>query len=329
MFSFSAVVIALLLIPTVLCIFILQLFFPKHTLKISEAHLIPFGLGLTLLCNLNRIFHFIELFNPPSCFPKEVAEQTFIENIISHRSEIVWEYLNFIFVPVAIFTFVTMIISFSWRAHIKNPNRVWIIRFIAKKVDEVLVSYMGKMTAHFPKQRGLFVDVLDKHDSLYSGIFLEYHTEDKKLAGIQLSNVMRFSFKSEKDRRNLKDAKSNEKTFPPPYLMPNNGRMFFPIQDVQNFHFWTIASEQKQEFYIDTPDKQVRFSWMLGMQYSLPHLNLSIKGFLYNDDDQVDISSLIKAFNTLGLPENCLLDNLEWKKREAEHPPTKPPASDS
>lgn len=322
MFSFSAVVIALLLIPTFVCILILRLFFPKNTLKIHEAHLIPFGLGITLLCNKSQIFTFIELLTPPCCLHKDAVDQYFIENLLKQKTSLLIEYLHFLFTPVVIFSVLIAFLYFTWRSHFTHPKtnkcldffRGWIVRL----VDDVLVNYMGKMTAYSPKTKMLFVDILDNSDSLYSGIFYDYFIEDKKLVGIQLSNVIRYSFKSEGLRKGSETHQpepTSQGKYPDPYLLPNNGNMFFPLEKIQNFHFWTLKKGHSEIIDLKRSDKQVRFAWLLGIRYSLPHLNFNFTGHVFDEDTEANFSSLLKSFNTLGLPMSELAANVEFRKR--------------
>lgn len=312
MFSFAAVLIALLLIPTFLCTIILQLFFRRNTLKVSEAHLFPFGLGLTLLFNLPRMFKFLELLNPPCCFPKEEAEHMFVLNMTHVRTELLREYVYFLTLPVATFAILTAALYFIWRYKIINPEKKlnFLLEYLARITDDLLVNYMGKMTAYSPPKHMVLVDVLDSKDSLYSGIFYNYFIEDKKLVGVQLTNVIRYSFKSESERKAAAEKGDYDKFTP--YLLPNNGRMFFPVENIENLHFWYLKKDQTERLHIKTPEKQVRFAWLLGIKYSLPHLNLNIKGILYRKHDSLaDLKPLRKAYNTLGLDKDNLIKNIE------------------
>jgi hypothetical protein len=352
-FSFSAVVIALLLIPTFICIIVFHFYFPRNTLKLSEVHLFPFGIGLTLILNLRCVFGFIELLSPPCCFTQERAEQAFVENLLHNSHALIVQYFfYFSTLPVFIFTILITAIYFVWRSQILNPTKARfslkslkeaakerkILRYllgsgkalIAEMVNHNVVNYMGRMTAYSPPKQQVLVDVLDANDSLYSGIFIEYFMEHKKLVGIQVSNVIRYSFKSETDRKDQTDAgaiktdhsdQDGSKNFGRPYLVPNQGVMFFPVKNIQNLHFWYLSKDQHESIEIQRPDKQIRFAWLLGLSYSLPHLELKIKGLIPESAKQLDLTPLAKSFNSLGISPDVLFENVEFVKSETEPTP--------
>lgn len=315
-FSLSVILIAVLLIPAFVCLFILKFFFPKHTLKIHEAHFIPFAIGFTLLANCGRIFNLINLIYPPYCFDPKEFEQLLVHQIEVNASAIIIEAHKFLWWPVLIFLVSITVLYYFWRSYIVNEGGNQFTKFIYQTVNNLFTNHVSQMTAFSYEKRMLFVDILDSSDSLYSGIFSDYFMEDRKFAGIEITNVIRYSFKSETERKNSKDDLNQG--YPPPYLLPNNGKMFFPVAQIQNFHIWSLPKEHKEEIHLLRKDKQVRFAWMLGLKYSLPYLNFSIKGFLNEDDfneTNFDLKAIFKALNILGLPEDEFFNNVEVKKK--------------
>lgn len=177
--------------------------------------------------------------------------------------------------------------------------------FTKSFINDSLVNYMGQMTAYKPNVEQLFVDVLDQDDSLYSGIYSEYLLDQNNLAGLKLTNVIRYSFKGNKDRFENSTNNTNEKTRQKeelPYILPNNGEMFFPAANIKNLHFWKLQLNHKEIFDLSKKTHQIRFIWFHGLTYSLPRLNIkSIGYFLKNASKDLDISLIFKSMNILKL----------------------------
>lgn len=320
-FSLSAIMIAVLLIPAFVCLLILKLFFPRHTLKIHEAHFIPFAIGFTLLANCGRIFKLVSLAYPPCCYDPKEFDQLLIHHLETHAHDILVEAHMFLWWPVFLFSFVILFFYYFWRSYIVNEKGNAFSHFVFKLVNNLFTNHISQMTAFSQKKRMLFVDILDSSDSLYSGIFSDYFMEDKKFTGIELTNVIRYSFKSETDRKDNNEKHDVTQDYPTPYLLPNNGKMFFPADQIQNFHIWSLPKDHKEEFHLKRKDKQVRFAWMLGLKYSLPHLNFLIKGYLNEEDlegknlDHLDLKPAFKALSILGLSEDEFFNNIEVKQK--------------
>jgi hypothetical protein len=139
-FSFSATIVALLLVPTFLCILIFHLAFQRNTLKLSEAQLFPVGLAFTLLFNMNRIPRFFELVDPPSSFEDASARRVFLENVIFRAHEIRAIYAQFCFVPVVAFAFLVFLLWACHRRWIVNPQCWWPCGPIGRFVDANFVN---------------------------------------------------------------------------------------------------------------------------------------------------------------------------------------------
>lgn len=346
MLTISAVILSLLLIPTAFCFLYLKVLFPKNTLRLHEAHLIPFGIALTLLANLQSLPEIVNLALAPCCSTQDAFYSVYSDHLTKVYSGLLWQYLCFVLRPFMIFTVPMTICYWVWRLGITHFN-CWIPkatanlgkrillgipRFIFNLFQNLFVNYLGTLTAFNPKKSALFVDILGDDNTLYSGIFLNYFMENRVLVGIQLSNVIRFHPKSEKSRSESEAAKLKlssmslespypdldlllKAAYPTPYLLPNNGTMFFPIEKIKNYHFWSMKWGQSEEIYLLRPDYQTKFAWLLGVRYSLPHLELSIRGFLMPGEQQIfNGDELERSLNTLGLDESDLDQRLFIKK---------------
>lgn len=355
MFSFAAIFITLLLFPALLCILILRAFFPKNTLRVNELILFSFGLALTLIFNLPLIFELLELLVPKCCIGNSGFESLFFANITSNSRTVGFAYLSYVLKPsLAFFVTVWFVKWIYLRASLLRPLhreqclsleglkkislRIYRIRmrcrrcvrflnkienflscrlydtqkWIEKISNDNLVNYMGQMTLYHPNNEQLFVDVLDEGDSLYSGIFIEYFLDDRKFVGLKLSNVIRYSFKSDKER--MSDGAEDLDL---PYLLPNSGEMYFPESKIKNIHFWKLEKNHVETFDLRKTYSQIRFIWMFGIRYSLPHLNITPKGIFPKDTpNDLDVSNLNKATNTLKLNIDRILPNIEFEKSD-------------
>lgn len=345
MFSLSAILVALLLFPALLCTLILRLFFPKNTLKINDAFLFSSGLAYTLVVNLFIIFKVFDLLIPKCCISTEGFETYFYLNILEHHYELCGLYLAYLVLPTSIFGFTVFCLSKIYqksatlhakrknslvdlrtikcllyfrgccskgRPNFNNKNRLKpVIKFersLSQKtfsafknteriLNDNLINYMGQMTQYQPKREQLFVDVLAEDDSLYSGIFSEYFLDDKKFVGLKLTNIIRYSFKAEKDRKDDGQGK-----FELPYLLPNNGEMYFSADKIKNLHFWKIKKNHTERMNLGKKYNHSRFVWWFGVRYSLPNLTINVEGFFPpNTPDDFLINEIYKGINTLKL----------------------------
>lgn len=154
----------------------------------------------------------------------------------------------------------------------------------------ILVNYMAQLTAHDERTSALMVDILDDNDTLYSGLYSEYHMEDGKLASISLTNVVCFGFKSEKARKEARIALDGaDGQDPLPYILPNQGQMCFPISNVQNFHFWRIVQNRNFKLLVDSPRNQVMLAWYVALKYAVPRLNLGVTALVADPSEDVTI----------------------------------------
>lgn len=342
MFSFAAIIVALLLFPGLLCVLILRLFFPKHTLRVNEVFLFSFGLAITLIFNLSLIFEVTELLVPKYSIGTVGFESEFFLNLLSNAHQVCISYFWYVTKPVAaIGATVWVVKSLYIRGSILRPSQKKnyfklkrvrrflykirkfktgkkmptpkivgafertigrkafdFLKSIEKFCNDNFVNYMGQMTIYQSTKEQLFVDILDESNSLYSGIFIEYFLDDKKFVGLKLSNVIRFSFKSDKDRSNNKSGSDR------PYLLPNNGEMYFPVEKIKNIHFWRISQRHEEFFDLSRVYGQIKFVWMCGIMYSLPHLRIKPIGVFpagSEEDSDLDISSIDISIDTLNL----------------------------
>jgi hypothetical protein len=189
--------------------------------------------------------------------------------------------------------------------------------WVAQDGGNSTVNYLGRMSTYSPKRESILVDVLDENDSLYSGIFYDYFTEGRKPIGIRIARALRYSFRSETDRKD-----SEPRSVHLPYIVPNDGQMFFPMDKIQNLHFWKIRKDQEDVLELNTPEKQIRFAWLLGLKYSLPHLKIKVTGVL--DDTaspEINLKYLRKSFNTLRIDNELVFDNIVLKSDLVEKTP--------
>ncbi|MGE4131906.1 MAG: hypothetical protein AB7F86_09720 [Bdellovibrionales bacterium] len=157
------------------------------------------------------------------------------------------------------------------------------------------------------------VDILDDSDSLYSGIYTEYHIEDGRLSSISLSNVIRFAFRDASEREEKRSSGQQES---PPYIMPNQGEMYFPIDRVRNFHIWRIPARHEFKKDMEGPVNQVLLAWYSALKFALPWLNIRVAAKVSKDTK--DIGVFIRNFSRLKLDPSII--DFEFEKDERRSP---------
>lgn len=206
----------------------------------------------------------------------------------------------FTFLPPALMFLVSKFFSLSYESYRKKEEFVWFDSYgwckhlTGRVISKIAVNFMAEQTAHDETKTALMVDILDFKDSLYSGIYSDYYMEDGKLASIAISNVIRFSFKGETERKAIKGRGGSEER---PYILPNQGAMSFPVTQIQNFHFWTIKHGRRFEKSLERPQDQVLIAWYLVLQYALPWLKLKVCAVVPAED--VDVTPLGRELEKL------------------------------
>ncbi|MBX3020257.1 MAG: hypothetical protein KF799_01165 [Bdellovibrionales bacterium] len=269
--------------------------------------MIPLGVGFVIASNSWIVFHIVDRIYPLySMEGAQLANET-IAAMRFQQSMFYWHLALFMLIPPLLSAVIGFLLLNCWTCYSRQGRGrkpSWLrqplhrLRYrVGDAVGRLFVNYMAELTAHDERASALMADILDDKDTLYSGIYREYHTEDGKLASISLSNVICFGFHSEKDRRESKASDDGKYI---PYILPNQGDMCFPIQKIQNFHFWKINDSQEFLFDIHKPAAQVRAAWYAGLKYSLADkITMNVTAIVPKED--TNLENFVREFKKLRL----------------------------
>lgn len=260
---------AILLGPLVGVFGVFRFFFPKNTLRIKEVFLFPIAFFLVILTDSYLIYSIIKL------IPAEVSSiTTFITWTFDffHQKDY-FEFLQMLlflglfFIPPIVFSFFLCWFLFhSWEVEISSERKkstwysslfhviklVLFIRLLeiiaARFVKTHLLNHTGLITSFNKQNEILMLDVLSTDGYVYSGIYSDYAIEDTAVCNYSMRNIIRY--------KNTY-AQTGKKIHTERYLLPNQGEIFFPVEKIQNFHFWKIKKNKHYKIDLEKNSKDL------------------------------------------------------------------------
>lgn len=279
--------------------------------------MITVGTSLTLLINSIPLYFLFKLIYPDTV--AFIADDIFYYLFRSLHQDIkalfIFGIITLI-LPISASTFIFWKSKKYWNTYCAYvnvdllPQKLW-TKFqynVGRFVSDTVLNYMAKLTIFEEEKEVLIIDILDTQDSLYSGIFVDYHTDKGELKGVSLAKVIRFSFKSEAARKEEKtqiettsfNGKANQ-----PYILPKLGEMYIPNDKIQNLHFWKIQKDHVYMRKVERPFDEAMVAWYLLLQNMYPDMNFKIKAVVENSTDEwptfTRILSTLPALSLSGL----------------------------
>lgn len=269
----------LILSPLVFCLIALRFVFPKHTLKINQTWLIPMGIPLLLFVNRKLLFPFIKHI-PDMC----VNTDYIVERILYYMKYLTHEQYNDIILncswfyirPVLITWLFCSLLRKSWELSIENPSgKTWyskpilgFFNYIGEKTGEIFLNHMGQLTA-YPRNTELMIDVFTPDGYLFCGKFYEYFIDSEgNFKGICLTNAIRY--------RITHNPTTGDRINTDAYIVPNQGKMFFSSDKINNFHMWHLNKGHTFISHLATEKEAITLAWFVSIQWALSQTNMNI-----------------------------------------------------
>ena len=285
----------LALIPLITFLVFLYNFFPQNTVKIPAPLLAPTSLILTIFIHIPTAAVLFFLL-PDYCFNFSTAPAMIFEELRSNWHALV----IFIFLLVWYCAFPAIIYFYSLRA-LKNcwvihkklryryPNRDDLpYKKRASFVEKAILHPIAVLTSYNDKLEEVMVDVRTTDGYLFSGKLNQFFCDGHSHIGISQTNILKF------------DLRKDDKP-PSTYLVPNNGEMYFPSENVQDLHFWRLKRGTHAKIEIKNKDSAARFAWLCNMQYSFPHLDIAITAVKPKSTDPVTKKDIMAQLAKCGL----------------------------
>jgi hypothetical protein len=280
--AITIIVSALLLSPLIFVIVAFRLVFPRHALKVKDVFLVPIALLVVVVFDSYQIY----LFN--KWLPVDTNDAgklwVWLRNLpcstYTEFANSVIYVISLCFVPFA-FTYVgawIAYLSYGWFYTTRKDKPLHIcvkcayyiffpvtfpitliLRLIASLVKNQILNHFGQVTYFDKRYEQLMVDVLNKDQFLYSGIYSDFFMEDGKFVGLSISNILRYKYIYDKEGKKL-DSES--------YLIPNSGALFIPSESVSNIHFWKLSKSAARSEILNDESSATFIAWLVGVYWS-------------------------------------------------------------
>lgn len=283
--------------PLVVSLGVFRFWFPKHTLKINQAFLLPLGIPFFILGNLPQLILLLYW------LPDRSHTIRYSVQVLDKILESCWifkviyfVFLLFLFVGPAMLTAVSAILlkgSWSFYNKAKAPKGKFerVIAWVGKKVNEVLISYMGQLTAYDRECEELMVDVYTTDKFLFCGRYSDYYIgADGVLQGISITNVIRHRIEY--------DGKG-ERVHTDSYLVPHQGEMFFPTDKIINFHIWKLKENHIFYTRLGKSHHPIVLAWYLAIKLT-SKVKIRVK-LVGKDFDPERVESFLNQLEKLGI----------------------------
>jgi hypothetical protein len=306
------------------CLAILRLRFPRHVLKIKESHILPVALPILLFLGLPLALITLRRISLPQCQSADDFVNSFVMEMKEDPSNLWW-----ILFSVLILYLVSIIATYWGASYLKKTwsavtleddlrrfrqkrsgrfrtvdPKGWRRKFrvaVANFVEVHLLNEFSKITRYHPDLEVLMADIRTTDGFLFSGKFSEYHWDGQECSGMALTNVMRFN--NGKSAEDTPLSTAEEEAGHRIYLFPNNGKIFFPQNKIQDMHFWRIQRRFKYIRELKGNKDAKMLAWWLSLQWALPKLKLEVSAIINDEKAFMAARELVTQLNRFQLTE--------------------------
>lgn len=217
---------------------------------------------------------------------------------------------SFLIPPLIVSFLLSWWLYFSWERTLISPEPIgWFSKLLhyifvwpfSKIVTTSILNHMGQITAFDKDCEILMLDILADDEYLYSGVYSDYSMEDSKLHMISLKNIIRY--------KSFYDNTTGTKTYTERYLLPNQGEVFFLVDNIKNFHIWKIHESDVYEIdlekkfsdgTLDKSDNSIIFAvWLMSIQW-VSDVKFGIK--ILKPSDKNKTQNLLNKLKKLKIP---------------------------